>query len=256
MRSSRLLVLGLTQKPDANSQEDDTPVQENPGAESGGILGYVSNVFTTDNASAAVEDQLTASRCFVSCLPQLTVIQSHSPGYKSLNDGIRVLLVIWVNMVWLDTTGLRPEADSLSMIYNQTHAHCRRVLEHLFRAHPTEVLESVIECWDHDALLRSKDSDQSSTGVFGLVYFLIANAQSAVHMIYDCISVRISNTSEHMNASPPSSIASPASPSPSPSSSPPASALHPASASSSASRSLSASPHPSPSATLSLSPSL
>ncbi|KAG2744495.1 hypothetical protein P692DRAFT_20837634 [Suillus brevipes Sb2] len=176
----RLLVLGLTQKPDANSQEDDTPVQEKPGAESGGILGYVSNVFTTDNASAAVEDQLT----------------SHSPGYKSLHDGIRVLLAIWVNMVWLDTTGLRPEADSLSMIYNRTHARCRRVLEHLFRAHPTEVLESVIECWDHDALLRSKGSDQPTTGVFGLVDVLIANAQSAVHMICDSISVRISNTSE------------------------------------------------------------
>jgi hypothetical protein len=176
----RLLVLGLTQKSDANSQEDDTPVQEKPGVESGGILGYVSNVFTTDNASTAVEDQLT----------------SHSPGYKSLHDGIRVLLAIWVNMVWYDTTSLRPEADSLSMIYSRTHARCRRVLEHLFRAHPTEVLESVIECWDHDALLRSKGSDQPATGVFGLVDVLIANAQSAVHMICDSISVRISNTSE------------------------------------------------------------
>ncbi|KAG2350958.1 hypothetical protein BDR05DRAFT_955104 [Suillus weaverae] len=176
----RLLVLGLTQKSDANSQEDDTPVQEKPGAESGGILGYVSNVFTTDNASAAVGDQLT----------------SHSPGYKSLHDGIRVLLAMWVNMVWHDTTSPRPEADSLSMIYNRTHARCRRVLEHLFRAHPTEVLESVIECWDHDALLRSKSSDQPATGVFGLVDVLIANAQSAVHMICDSISARISNTSE------------------------------------------------------------
>ncbi|KAG1868238.1 Dopey, N-terminal-domain-containing protein [Suillus subalutaceus] len=175
----RLLVLGLTQKSDANSQEDDTPVQEKPGTESGGILGYVSNVFTTDNASTAVE-----------------VVQSHSPGYKSLHDGIRVLLAIWVNMVWYDTTGLRPEADSLSMIYNRTHARCRRVLEHLFRAHPTEVLESVIECWDRDALLRSKGSDQPATGVFGLIDVLIASAQSAVHMICDSISVRISNTSE------------------------------------------------------------
>ncbi|KAG1886069.1 Dopey, N-terminal-domain-containing protein [Suillus subluteus] len=180
----RLLALGLTQKSDANSQEDDTPVQEKPGTESGGILGYVSNVFTTDNASTAVEGQLTA------------IVQSHSPGYKSLHDGIRVLLAIWVNMVWHDTTGLRPEADSLSMIYNRTHARCRRVLEHLFRAHPTEVLESVIECWDRDALLRSKGSDQPATGVFGLIDVLIASAQSAVHMICDSISVRISNTSE------------------------------------------------------------
>lgn len=57
----RLLVFGLTQKSDANPQEDDPLVQERPGAESGGILGYVSNVFTTDNATSSVEHQLTAS---------------------------------------------------------------------------------------------------------------------------------------------------------------------------------------------------
>ncbi|KAG2076732.1 hypothetical protein BDR04DRAFT_1132425 [Suillus decipiens] len=181
----RLLVLGLTQKSDANSQEVDTPLQEKPGAESGGILGYVSNVFTTDNASAAVEDQLMASN-----------LMSHLPGYKSLHDGIRVLLAIWVNMVWYDTTNLRPEVDSLSVIYVRTHARSRRVLEHLFRAYPTEVLESIIECWDHDALLRSKGSDQPAAGIFGLVDVLIANARSAVHMICDSISVRISNISE------------------------------------------------------------
>ncbi|KAJ8582095.1 hypothetical protein M405DRAFT_582865 [Rhizopogon salebrosus TDB-379] len=176
----RLIVLGLTQKTDANLQEDDTPVQERPGAESGGILGYVSNVFTTDNATSSVEHQLT----------------SHSPGYKSLHDGIRVLLAIWVNMVWHDTSSLRPEVDSLSMIFNRAHSRCRRVLEHLFRAHPTEVLESIIECWDRDALLRSKSSDRPATGVFDLVDVLIANAQSAVHMICDSISVRNSNSSE------------------------------------------------------------
>ena len=99
-------------------------------------------------------------------------------------------------MVWHDATGLRPEVDSLSMIYNRTHSRCRRVLEHLFRAHPTEVLESVIECWDRDALLRSKGSNHPATGVFDLIDVLIANAQSAVHMICDSISVRLSNSSE------------------------------------------------------------
>jgi hypothetical protein len=72
----RLIVLGLTQKTDANLQEDDTPVQERPGAESGGILGYVSNVFTTDNATSSVEHQLTASDLMLSgvYLPQLTAV--------------------------------------------------------------------------------------------------------------------------------------------------------------------------------------
>jgi hypothetical protein len=82
------------------------------------------------------------------------------------------------------------------MIFNRAHTRCRRVLEHLFRAHPTEVLESIIEYWDRDALLRSKSSDRPATGVFDLVDVLIANAQSAVHMICDSISVRNSNSSE------------------------------------------------------------
>lgn len=62
----RLVALGLTQKPDANPQEDDTPVQERPGAESGGILGYVSNVFTTDNTTSPVEHQLTVGDLMIS----------------------------------------------------------------------------------------------------------------------------------------------------------------------------------------------
>lgn len=62
----RLVALGLTQKPDANPQEDDTPVQERPGAESGGILGYVSNVFTTDNTASPVEHQLTVGDLIMS----------------------------------------------------------------------------------------------------------------------------------------------------------------------------------------------
>lgn len=99
-------------------------------------------------------------------------------------------------MVWHDTNSLRPEVDSLSMIFNRTHTRSRRVLEHLFRAHPTEMLEFIIECWDRDAFLRSKGSDRPAAGVFDLVDVLIASAQSAVQMICDSISVRLSNSSE------------------------------------------------------------
>ncbi|KAG1867601.1 glycosyl hydrolases family 31-domain-containing protein [Suillus tomentosus] len=73
-------------------------------------------------------------------------------------------------------------------IYKRTTLQFRKNLE-------LKVLESVIEYWYHDALLRSKDFYQPTICVFGLVDVLITNAQSAVHMI-SSISLRISNTSE------------------------------------------------------------
>lgn len=36
------------------------------------------------------------------------------------------------------------------MIYSRARSRCRRVLEHLFKAHPLEVLECIVECWHRD----------------------------------------------------------------------------------------------------------
>ncbi|KAF9225321.1 hypothetical protein BS17DRAFT_872565 [Gyrodon lividus] len=171
----RLLVLGLSNHPETGQQDEDTPTQEKAGAESSGILGYVSNVFTVDTPS---------------------IVQVRSPGFRSLHDGIRILFAIWVNFIWTTSKSKRPEDDSLSMIYSRTRSRCRRALEHLFRAYPAEVLEAIVSCWDRDLPLHSKDSTQAENAAFELVDVLIASAHSAVHMICESIAIRSSGGSE------------------------------------------------------------
>ena len=52
----RLVLLSLSQAMDPNQVEDEM-VPEKIGNDGGGLLGYVSNVFSTDSTSASVEDQ-------------------------------------------------------------------------------------------------------------------------------------------------------------------------------------------------------
>lgn len=40
------------------------------------------------------------------------------------------------------------------MIYGRTRTRCRRVLEHLFRVHSSEVLESIVVCWNESLSVR------------------------------------------------------------------------------------------------------
>lgn len=44
--------------------------------------------------------------------------------------------------------------ESLALIYSRARNRSRRVLEHLFRAHSTEVLEAVVDCWQEQVLVR------------------------------------------------------------------------------------------------------
>ncbi|KIK97672.1 hypothetical protein PAXRUDRAFT_824668 [Paxillus rubicundulus Ve08.2h10] len=176
----RLLLLGLTNRPEVSQQDEDTPTQEKTGVESSGILGYVSNVFTADSTPSQVEDQFTV----------------RSPGLRSLHDGIRILFAIWANFTWTNPKPKRPEDDSLSMIYSRTRSRCRRALEHLFRTYSTEVLETIINCWDRDLSLHSRDSAQAENAAFELVDVLIGSAHTAVHMICESIAVRSPGGSE------------------------------------------------------------
>ncbi|KAF8433477.1 Dopey, N-terminal-domain-containing protein [Boletus edulis BED1] len=166
----RLLILGLANYSEVAHQDDDTSAQEKTAESTSGILGYVSNVFTADTAS-----------------PSEAQSAVRSPGFRSLNDGVRVLFAIWVNFIWTSPASKRSEDDSLSMIYNRTRGRCRRVLEFLFRAYPSEVLEGVISCWDRDLTLQSRDPKPVESAAFELVDVLIASAHSAVHMICESI---------------------------------------------------------------------
>lgn len=124
------------------------------------------------------------------------VLQVRSPGFRSLNDGVRVLFAIWVDFIWTNSPSKRSEDDSLAMIYSRTRGRCRRVLEFLFRAYPSEVLEAVVSCWDRDLTPLSRDSKLAESASFELVDVLIANAHSAVHMICESVVIRSSGGSE------------------------------------------------------------
>lgn len=95
------------------------------------------------------------------------------------------------------------------MIYTRTRLRCRRVLEHLFRVQSSEVFESIVDWWSRDltvihfsSLRRSvfiwpiQLSATSPDAAFELVDVLVANAQNAVHIICESISVRLFGGSE------------------------------------------------------------
>ncbi|KAJ7070662.1 Dopey, N-terminal-domain-containing protein [Mycena amicta] len=163
-----VMLLCLAYPAEPSSSDDDQT--------GGGLLGYVSTVFSSDNTQSNTEDQLTAK----------------SPGYRSLHEGVRVLYLIWSTLAWSDRELWSSKDESLSMIYNRTRLRCRRVLEHLFRMQSAEVFESIIDCWNRELPESQVPYEQA----FELVDVLIASAQSAVHMICESITCRVSGISE------------------------------------------------------------
>ncbi|KAJ7116821.1 Dopey, N-terminal-domain-containing protein [Mycena crocata] len=171
----RLVLLSLAYPSESVSSEDEQPVADKS-PENGGLLGYVSTVFSSENVQNLVEEQLTA----------------RSPGYRSLHEGVRVLYLVWSTLVWSDQEFWSSKDESLSLIYTRTRLRCRRVLEHLFRVQSAEVFESIIDCWSRELPESQIPYEQA----FELVDVLIASAQSAVHMICESITCRISGVSE------------------------------------------------------------
>ncbi|KAF9524082.1 Dopey, N-terminal-domain-containing protein [Crepidotus variabilis] len=172
----RLVLLNLAYTSDTESSEDDPNVLDRPTSETTGLLGYVSTVFSSDPASAPSSEQLT----------------SRSPGYRALDDGIRVLYSIWASLIWKTPSKWSTKDDTMSLIYNRTRLRCRRVLEHLFRVQNMEVFESLIDWWSKDQSLAVSSPD----AVFELVDLLMSNAQNVVHMLCESISNRIISSTD------------------------------------------------------------
>src|SRR6266404_602709 len=55
----RLVLLSLSTADAGNAEEEDIPAEKPPGTESGGILGIVTSVFSSDSAPSNLEEQLT-----------------------------------------------------------------------------------------------------------------------------------------------------------------------------------------------------
>ncbi|KAJ3774387.1 Dopey, N-terminal-domain-containing protein [Lentinula raphanica] len=172
----RLVLLSLTYTSDINIMEDDASINAEKTTEGSGLLGYVSNVFSSDNTQQSSDDQLTV----------------RSPGYHALNEGVRVLYLIWGTLEWTEPEETTSRHESLALIYNRTRTRCRRVLEHIFRVQSAEVFESIVDCWNRDLF----EYQVSPDAPFELVDVLVSSAQNVVHMICESISLRLSSTSE------------------------------------------------------------
>ncbi|KAF8899262.1 Dopey, N-terminal-domain-containing protein [Infundibulicybe gibba] len=175
----RLILISLAYTSEPSSAEDETSTTEKSGSETTGLLGYVSNVFSSDNVHHMAEEQLTAK----------------SPGYRSLHDGIRVLYTLWASTKWTAVESTSPKNESLALIFGRARLRCRRVIEHLFRVQSAEVLESLVDCWSRDSPLGPSvvhDPDAA----FELVDILIANAHNTVHLVCESISCRTSGSLE------------------------------------------------------------
>lgn len=172
----RLVLLSLSTADAGHTEEDDVPPEKPPGAESGGILGIVTSVFSSESAPSNLEEQLTV----------------RSPGYRSLHEAVRVLYSIWAATVQTELQLSTPKYEMLSLICTKTRTRCGRVFEHLFRLQPAEVLESIIDCWNTEKSAASL----SVTPAFELVDALAASAHNVVHMICESISCRINGLSD------------------------------------------------------------
>ncbi|KAI0348103.1 hypothetical protein BDW22DRAFT_1350250 [Trametopsis cervina] len=161
----RLALISLSHIQQPSTLEDDM-LNEKPNQESSGLLGYMSNVFSSDSGAIAGEDQQTTK----------------ATDTRGLHESIRVLYAIWDQFTLPLRADWDSQEESLSLIYSRARTRCRRALEHLFRAHPLEVLESVIDCWS-----RTRKDEPSG---FELVDVLTSSSQNVVNMLCDCILVR------------------------------------------------------------------
>ncbi|KAG5643542.1 hypothetical protein DXG03_000683 [Asterophora parasitica] len=171
----RMILLSLAYTSELNAMEEDTTPQDKSGAEGSGLLGYVSNVFSSESTQQTDE-----------------ILTARSPAYRSLDEGIRVLYLVWGTLLWTNPTTRSSKDESLSLVYNRTRIRCRRVLEHLFRVQSVEVFESIVDCWSRDL----PNPIMSPAAAFELLDVLVSSAQNAVHMICESILCRISGVSE------------------------------------------------------------
>ncbi|RDX51932.1 hypothetical protein OH76DRAFT_1400831 [Lentinus brumalis] len=174
----RLSLLSMARAAGEQPAEEEQQAADRSAQESGGLLGYVSNVFGSDGVSSATDDASLA----------------RTSDYRCLHNAVRILYAMWNKLVLPHEGDWASREESLALIYSRARNRSRRVLEHLFRAHSTEVLEAVVDCWHEQVSARPDNAETSAA--YDLVDVLTSSAQNAVHMLCESISCRIPGLSE------------------------------------------------------------
>ena len=74
-------------------------------------------------------------------------MQARSSDNRCLHNAVQVLYAMWDKLIIPEGSHWASREESLALIYTRSRNRSRRVLEHLFRAHSSEVLEAVVDCW-------------------------------------------------------------------------------------------------------------
>ncbi|GJJ13160.1 hypothetical protein Clacol_007411 [Clathrus columnatus] len=156
----RLAILSLAKggEPGIQDKDEETTIEkynQDTGG-SGGILGIMTNVFTSDTSANATEEALSLQ----------------SPGYRVLLETIRLLYALW-SLTSQIIVSSRTEQDSFSFISTRVQTRCRKMLERFFHTQSMETSSPAV--------------------AFNIVDNLTTSAQTAVHMLCESISLRITN---------------------------------------------------------------
>lgn len=129
------------------------------------------------------------------------VLQSRSPGYRALHEGIRVLYSIWASFIWIAPHRWSPKDHTLSNIYNKTRFRCRRVLEHLFRVQSTEVFECIVDCWNRANSVRyGSILPNTSDPMIASSFFSRFGFRTSRHSLSKCSECSSYNLREHLRS--------------------------------------------------------
>ena len=139
--------------------------------ENGGLLGYVSNVFSADTSSPAI--------------PSSRSVNVLDPRRQSLQNTVQTLHLLWTGTL-LKLSPTDAKSLVLESLAAKVRLRCRRALEKIYRSHSAEVVESLLECWQ-----RSRSGEtKSAEAVFALLDLVAPSAQIVVTFLCDSLSAR------------------------------------------------------------------
>ncbi|KAJ1596438.1 hypothetical protein NDA11_000447 [Ustilago hordei] len=139
-----------------------------------GLLGYVSNVFSSDGGAGAEKTETSSERR--NCNLLLTV---------------RTLHGVWT-LCGMELSATDAKSLSLDAIKSKVQLRCRRTLERIYRAHPAETVESLLDCWQSSVRASRKTRDEhAAQAVIEILEIVTPSAQILVTFLCDVLGARI-----------------------------------------------------------------
>lgn len=165
--AERSLMLATNSHGETSHPPRNAVLEPNEKGEAPGLLNYVSGVFTSD-------------------IPPDANQNSSSGGNLLLT--IRTLHRVWTQCN-LDLPPTDAKSLSLDAMRGKIQLRCRRTFERIYRAHPADTVESLLQCW-----AGSAKSSRSREAVMEILGVVTPSKQILVTFLCDVLGARISRS--------------------------------------------------------------